>query len=218
MEEIWKNIPNYEGLYQISDCGRIKTLEKLVKSGLKNNSFVKRKERIIKNQINKLGYHHVTLYKNGIGQNFNVHKLVAESFIDKNTFKYMPNENKNSIDLNKLVINHKDENPSNNHVENLEWCTQAYNINYGHRNEKVAKNMVEHNRYATPVIQYTLDGYIIKKWRSLKEIEKTIGYSRNSIALCCKGKYKKSHGYIWRYYETDNERYDKNIQDKGIRV
>ena len=61
MEEIWKNIPNYEGLYQISDCGRIKTLEKLVKSGLKNNSFVKRKERIIKNQINKLGYHHVRI-------------------------------------------------------------------------------------------------------------------------------------------------------------
>ena len=202
MKEIWKDIPNYEGLYQISNYGRVKTLEKSIKCGLYNNKIVKRKEKIKKIQANRLGYYHTVLGKNGKCYNVNIHRLVAEVFLEKNNFKYMPNENLKNIDISKLVVNHIDENPSNNYVDNLEWCTQAYNINYGHRNKKVAKNMIENKRYSKDIIQYSLNGDVIKIWRSLKEIQNTLGYSRKSIALCCKKESKQSHGYIWRYYES----------------
>ena len=78
MEEIWKDIPNYEGLYQISNYGRVKTLEKSVKCGLYNNKIVKRKEKIKKIQANRLGYYHTVLGKNGKCYNVNIHRLVAE--------------------------------------------------------------------------------------------------------------------------------------------
>lgn len=202
--EIWKDIKGYEGLYQISNYGRVKALEKLIKAGIRNNGFVKRKEKIKKIQINELGYCHTSLGKYGKSYNVNIHKLVAEAFLDRKDFKYMPDEDPTQVDLEKLEVNHKDENPSNNNVDNLEWCTRSYNINYGTRNQKVSENMIRNKRYAKPVIQYNMNWEVIKVWRSLKAIEKELGYSRSGISCCCKGVYSQAKGYIWRFYETNN--------------
>ena len=121
INEIWKDIKGYEGLYQVSNLGRVKSLEKIDFSGHK------RKCKILKLALNRYGYAYLTLSKNGNKKAYTVHRLVAESFI--------PNPNKLPF------VNHKDENKSNNRVKNLEWCTHEYNINYGTCRERMSKKV-----------------------------------------------------------------------------
>lgn len=103
------------------------------------------------------------------------HRFVAECFI--------------SNPDNLPCINHKDENKKNNCVDNLEWCDRKYNNNYGTRNKRISKT----------TYQYTKDGVFVKKWNSLSEIKKHLGYNIGSISLCCNGKRKVHMGYIWSY-------------------
>ena len=121
MEEIWKDIEGYEGLYKISNMGRVKSI--------KFN-----KEKILFLQKDKYGYLRVGLRKMGKLKNYFVHRLVAEAFI--------PNPN------NLPIVNHKDENKQNNCVENLEWCTVKYNNSYAtalfQRKEKLKKKIVQY--------------------------------------------------------------------------
>ena len=202
MKETWKDIKGYEGAYQISSFGNIRSFDRFVKSGIRNNPIVKRKGCLLKLQTNSLGYKHISLYKDGVCKNINIHKTVAETFIpDKTNFKYMPYENIKNIDIEKLVVNHKDENPSNNNVNNLEWCTQAYNINYGTRNKKLSKIMRNYEKFSKKINQYDLEGNFIKTWGSIKEIWRETGYTRSAISKCCRGIYKKSKGYIWKFYD-----------------
>ena len=113
MKEIWKNIKNYESIYEISNLGRIKSLKKGI---------------ILKQFKNTNGYFQVELWKNKKGKKFLVHKLVAENFIsNKNNFSF---------------INHKDENKENNCTNNLEWCTAKYNCNYGTRNSRISSPVI----------------------------------------------------------------------------
>ena len=111
-KEIWKDIDGYEGLYQVSNLGRVKSLHH-------------NKEKILKGSYNSKGYYFVKLCKNGISKSIFVHRLVAQEFI--------PNPD------NLPIVNHKDENPRNNNVDNLEWCTQKYNANYGTVRERQAQ-------------------------------------------------------------------------------
>lgn len=200
-DEIWKDIPNYEGYYQISNYGRLKSLEKYVNSGIKNNSKVKRKERICTAKINKLGYIHYSLSKNQKYFNINAHYILAELFLSKMNYKYMDYENVSKINLNKLEVNHIDENPTNSRIDNLEWCTHTYNINYGNRNKKVSKAMLNYKKFSKKINQYDLDMNFIKTWNSLKEIWRETGYTRSAISKCCRGIYKQSKGYIWKFVE-----------------
>ena len=117
--EEWKEIPNTNGIYCISNYGRLKTNKKKINSGIKNNPFVFRKEKILKNQINNLGYNHYSIRVNNTSKNINIHRLVAELFI--------PNI------LNKSQVGHKDENPKNNRVDNLIWLSASENINWGNK-------------------------------------------------------------------------------------
>lgn len=118
MKEIWKDIPGYEGLYQISNLGNI--------------YIIKRKKKKIKT-INKDGYYYVNLSKNNHKTSYLVHRLVAETFLNKKKYKYAKNDN---IDEKLLVVNHKDENKLNNCIDNLEWCTNKYNVIYSKNNYK----------------------------------------------------------------------------------
>lgn len=123
MKEIWKDIPDYEGLYQASNLGNVKVLDRVVNSGIKNNKTVIRKGKLLKKRINQ-GYYEVALSKNNKKRFLKVHRLIAITFI--------PNLN------NLPSVNHKDENKLNNNVNNLEWCTIKYNCNYGNRNFKIS--------------------------------------------------------------------------------
>jgi hypothetical protein len=114
-KQIWKDISGYEGLYQVSNTGKVRSL----------NYRHTGKTKVMKPSTNKLGYKCVNLCKDGKRKIYFIHRLVALAFI--------PNPN------NYPIINHKDENPSNNAVWNLEWCTYEYNNNYGNRNKKLSE-------------------------------------------------------------------------------
>lgn len=132
MQEIWKEIKGYEKYYLISNKGQIKS-----KARIRNNQY-SNKDVILKQTDDGHGYLQVTLIKENKRKTYKVHRLVAETFLDKNSFKFLENENVNEIDKNKLQVNHiKEFEKHNNNVDNLEWCTRKYNTNYGTRNERV---------------------------------------------------------------------------------
>lgn len=177
MEE-WRDIKGYEGLYQVSNYGRVKSLDY-------NHTG---EERILKpvRLAMKSGnaYYQVHLCKDGKTNSKRVHRLVAQAFI--------PNPN------GLPDINHKDENGLNNRVDNLEWCTHKYNCNYGTRNGRIKQKMIN-GKTSKPVYQYSIDGKLIKEWTSLNEIERQTGYSCAHICKCCSGERKTAYGYKWSY-------------------
>lgn len=128
---IYKDIIGYEGLYQISSVGYVKSLNRIAKSRSSNHWYTKA-ERILKHEVTKFGYARVQLVKDGVITRHLVHRLVAIAFI--------PNSD------NKLEVNHIDGNKLNNHVSNLEWVTPSENrihaINTGLRNPRLAKTYI----------------------------------------------------------------------------
>jgi len=169
-----KDIKNFEGLYQITDHGNVISLN------YRGNG----KAKYLKPSKCGSGYPYVVLYKNHKPKNCHIHKLVAEAFL--------PNPN------NLYEINHKDEIKTNNYVGNLEWCTHEYNYHYGTRIERVAQSL------SIPILQYTIDGKLVKEWKSINEAGRN-GFICTNIVKCCKGKYgHKTHkGYIWKYKEEN---------------
>ena len=166
MEEIWHDIEGYEGLYQISNKGLVKSL----KWG---------KERILRPGIDGYGYMFVCLCNDNVMKYFKLHRLVAQAFI--------PN-----ID-NLSEINHKDENKLNNCVENLEWITCIDNCNYGSRNKRLSRK----------ILQYSKSGEFIREWQGALEVERVLKIAQPNITQCCKGKRKSSGGFVWKYKEED---------------
>ena len=174
--EIWKDVKGYEGLYQVSSWGNVKSLERI------DNNNHPIKEKIIKFYKTIGGYIQVCLWKNGKVKHFQIHRLVAQAFI--------PNP------YNLPEVNHKDENPLNNCVENLEWCDHNYNINYGTRTEKASETKFK------PVLQIDKNtNEVVAEFHSLQEVYRQLGYSMGNISQCCNGKpkYKSAYGYKWEY-------------------
>lgn len=197
--EIWKDIEGYEGLYQISNYGRIKSLEKYIKSGIKNSKKVKRKEKILKIQENRYGYNYVNLSKNSEHKYKTIHRLVAQAFI--------PNPQ------NKPQVNHIDGDKTNNCISNLEWCTSseneihAYKFLNKHKNNGNKGKFGKENAKAKVVLQ--IDKYtnkILNKYYGISEAERKTGISNQSISKCClkrKG-YFTAGGFKWRYADENN--------------
>ena len=191
MKEIWKDIPNYEN-YQISNLGRCKSKERIIIA--KDSKKYHHKEKILKLQ-NYKGYKKVCLSKKGKEKRFFAHILVADLFLNKEDFKSMPNEDRSLIELDKLQVNHKDENPSNNKLSNLEYCTRLYNCNYGTRKERISLN----NKQQKKVMQYDLNENFIKEWTNGHIAEKELKI-RHINEVCLK-KRKTAGGYVWKFKE-----------------
>ena len=200
MEEEWRDIDFYEGLYQVSNLGRVKSL---------GNDKTK-KEKILKFGKNKNGYLIVVLCKNGKRKNSKVHRLVATAFIDNPS--------------NFTMINHKDEDKTNNIVDNLEFCDAKYNLNYGTCQQRRVANIdwkaFQEKRVANTrksvgrknaeklskqVYQYSKDGNLIKIWKSTMECKRN-GFHQGNVSACCRNCYLREDnniykGYIWSYEE-----------------
>lgn len=129
----------------------------------------------------------VVLQKEGDIKNKTIHRLVAEAFI--------PNP------LNLPQVNHKDEDKTNNRVENLEWCDSKYNTNYGTCVDRRSKKFIN-GKKSKIVLQYSLDLILIKEWPSVREIQRQFGYKQGHISECCRGELKTYKGYIWKYKEV----------------
>ena len=175
--EIWKNIKGYEGLYQVSDQGRVKSLERIIikKDGRKFTV----KERVLKPGVTKDGYLIVALHAGDKQKTLTVHRLVCTAF----------HENLE----NKPCVNHINENKTDNRASNLEWCTYKENNNHGTRVARVTKTR------SKPVGQYTLDSELVKVWASPREAERQGGFDSSTISNVANGKRKTHKGFIWRY-------------------
>lgn len=180
MVELWKDIVGYENLYQVSNLGNVV-------------SFKHKKPKLLKPRKYSNGYLVVTLsnYNKSL-KDFYLHRLVGQAFL--------PNPK------NYPVINHKDENKLNNNVENLEWCTQKYNTNYGtaqeRKSKKLSKILINRKDLSKPVLQFDKNIIFIKEYPSAMDAERNTGIHQENICSVCRGKQKSAGGYIWRYKQS----------------
>lgn len=192
MEEIWRDVPDFEGLYEISNLGRVKSKARNIRTFLKYNYHNHPiKERILKIGTTK-GYASVGLCKDGKMYNKALHRLLAKAFI--------PNPN------NYPIINHKDGNKLNNRLDNLEWCTykhntqEAYRLGLNNISEKHIEAVRELGfKSGKKVAQMDLEGNIIKTYDSGRQASLELGISQGDISLVCNGRRNYVKGYKWKY-------------------
>lgn len=216
--EEWRDVVGFEEFYQVSNLGRVRSLDRLVDTNIKYVDKRIHKGKLLKSHLNNKGYKKVFLCKNSEPKNHYVHRLVAQAFI--------PNPD------NLPVVNHKDENPSNNCVDNLEWCTQQYNMNWNgvmkrvglkkrktdeekeynrkkyveaHKEERRRYRQEYHRKHYIPtstttkkkVSQYTIGGTHIKDYDSIAEAYNATGIRH--IGCVCNGSRNSAGGYIWKW-------------------
>jgi len=183
MDEIWREVKGFEGLYEVSNCGRVRSL----------NYGRTGQTRLLKLGKSNKGYLDVCLCKNGKATYKLVHRLVAEAFLEN--------------PMNLPEVNHKDEDKTSNFVfvdeagnvvpekSNLEWISLKDNINYGTGNERRAKTRSKR------VLQFDLDGNLVQEWPSTMEVYRQIGWRCGHISECCLGKRKSAYSFLWRHAE-----------------
>lgn len=175
--EIWKDIEGFNGKYQVSNLGNVRSFSKWKNGGL------------LKPGTNGGGYFFVQLVKSGRNDISIrvIHRLVATAFI----------ENPNNLP----EVNHIDGNKKNNNVENLEWVSRERNIQHAFDIGLIPKKIGKLNPNAKTVLQKDKNGNIVKIWNSVADIHREKGYATNGIICCCnkKPKYHTAYGYIWEY-------------------
>lgn len=190
MEEIWKDIKGYERLYQVSNFGNVKSLDRYIINKNGDKQYFPGKYL---NQGISDNYLKVTLSKSNKQRTFRVHILVARTFI--------PNPE------NKPEVNHMDGDKSNNRVDNLEWNTRSENELHAYKNglakpsdkQKQAVAKYAKENYSKKVIQYSLNGEFIKEWNSMHDVWRELGIRPSYICRCCKGLRNQTYGYVWKY-------------------
>lgn len=180
--EIWRAIQDYEGLYEVSNWGRVRSVGRYIESVNQFGKFVKYLNgKVLRQTLGGRGYLEVDFYKNGVREPKKVHRLVAEAFL--------PNQN------GYTVVHHKSHNKLDNRVENLCWMNDAEHraLHGTERGEQRSKT----------VYQYTVDGELVKVWKSANECGRN-GLNKGNISACCSNKFNregnnKYKGYIWSH-------------------
>ncbi len=173
--EEWRDIPNYEGIYKISNFGRVKKLRKL-----KYISPI-----ILKARFTPTGYQILNIYKNGIVENFRLHRILAEIFI--------PNP------LNKPQLNHINGIKHDNRIINLEWCTISENVQHSYDMGLNKRRFSSENKRSRRVIQMSLSGENIREWNSIRDAAIGIKFYASGIGVACRGKAKTANGFKWKF-------------------
>ena len=181
-KEEWRPVVEYEGIYEVSNKGDVASLNYRKQKGIR---------RKLRCHIRGC-YIHVSLMKNGIKKTLSVHRIVAEAFVSN------PN--------NYPIINHKDENPLNNCAENLEWCDQKYNVNYGTAIQRRRESQMR------PVIQLTKEGEFVARYKSITEATISIGANSGEISAVCSGRHISAQGFLWRF--EDEKLYEKALKKR----
>lgn len=184
MEEVWRSVKGYEGYYEVSNMGRVKSLPR--KSNGVGRQYRSLSERILKPSEDKKGYLMVWLYKGKQRKTMKVHRLVAAAFI--------PNP------LDKPQIDHINGIKDDNLSSNLRWCTGRENFHnpITYKKNAESKRGVK-NHKAVGVLQYTIDGRFVKKWECMSDVKREIGIAHSHISSCCRGKRNSAGGFSWRY-------------------
>ena len=175
--EIWKPVVGYEGLYEVSNLGNVRSL----------NYNHTNKPKLLKQDLCKNNNLRVTLY-NRTKKRFLVHRIVAEAF--------MPNP------YNKPEIDHINTIRTDNRVENLRWVTHTENMNNPITHTKSINSKLHYTYNMKAVIQTSKDGTFIQEYKCTREAERATNIDHRSINKCCKGIYKTAGGYIWKYKEV----------------
>lgn len=185
--DLWKDIPNFEGLYQASINGEIRSIY--------------RYKKILKQSKSKNGYLKVMLCANGKRKLISVHRLIAMTFLED----YKTN----------LQVNHKNGIKTDNRVDNLEMVTPSENIRHSFKNglqkakfgedHPLYKKYGKENKTSKKVNQYDLDGNFIKTWDSIMDVERKLKINNGNISSCCNGKKNNAGGFIWKHYEIPKE-------------
>ena len=171
MREEWRGIKDYKGLYQVSNTGKVKSLERTVRCA---RGYKIVPEKILEGYDNGNGYLYVKLCKEGKRKQYRINRLVAQAFLEN--------------PQNLPEVNHKDKNPKNNCVDNLEWCTRQYNVEYSK-----AKAVIGINKVSGLIVEFP----------SVMEAERQTGINNKNICACLKGKRKSAGGYYWIYAESE---------------
>ena len=170
--EEWKDVVGYEGLYKVSNLGNVLSL-------------IQKKPRLLKPGKNNKGYLLVDLQVFKEHKRFLVHRLVAKAFI--------PNP------YNLPQVNHKDECKTNNRVENLEWCSGTYNMNYGSAKYRISKILTNRKDLSKPVFQFDKNGKFICEYPSTSEAKRKTGINEGNICRVCQGERKSAGNFVWKY-------------------
>lgn len=192
-KEEWRDVVGYEGLYEVSNLGNVRSTDRMVKGKYPWNR-AKVYGRTLKAITNRAGYKRVNLCNEEGRKAKFIHRLVAEAFI--------PNTN------NLPMINHKDERPCNNRVDNLEWCDAKYNANYGNHNKRVSENA--RNTHGRAVYATNYETGEVRYFPTLSEAGRQ-GFPASSVFFAAKNpitkrdkRYRTYRGYFWRYENEQN--------------
>ena len=186
-KEIWKDIKGFEGKYQVSNMGNVKSLERTVWNSARGY-YKTVHERILKGRKTGNDYLQVLLSKDGKAKGYLVHRLVASAFCENpHGFK---------------EVNHIDEDKTNNCADNLEFCSRSYNMTYNDRAKKVGKKVAE--KLSKPVLAIDKRTGLIVEFLSAHEAERKLGIAQQNICACLKGKRNSAGNFYWMYANNDD--------------
>jgi hypothetical protein len=224
MEEIWRDIEGFEGLYQVSNIGRVKNIKR---------------GKVLAERLNSKGYPCALLFKDGVGRNVKIHQIVVNTFIGKIPKGYEIDHintirNDNRVE-NLRIVTHKENMNNPNTIKKMRGKVGELNPNFGRkasfetkekirafllsdRNPRRGSHLSEthkqriadanrgkacseetKNKLSKPIVQYDLDGNFIKEWGSATIVQNELGFNKSNICNCCTGKLKYAYGFIWRY-------------------